>query len=66
MSKLRKAAQDRAKGGEEDTLHCAEICANPATIATGTRVMADQAKLHFVDGNMHEYTQEEVHQKSRH
>ncbi len=46
-------------GGEEDFLHCAEIFANPATIPTGTRVMADQAKLLFVDGNMHEYTRED-------
>ena len=43
----------------EDFLHCAEICANPAMIPTGTRVMADQAKLLFVDGNMHEYTRED-------
>jgi hypothetical protein len=27
-------------------------------IPTGTKVMADQAKLLFVDGNMHEYTRE--------
>jgi len=47
------------KGEGEDFLHCAEICANPATIPTGTRVMADQAKLLFVDGNMHEYTRED-------
>ncbi len=44
-------------GGEEDFLPCAEICANPATIPTGMRVMADQAKLLFVDGNMYEYTE---------
>ncbi len=46
-------------GGGEDFLHCVEICANPVTISTGTRVMADQAKLFFVDGNMHEYTRED-------
>jgi hypothetical protein len=46
-------------GVEEDFLHCAEICANPAMIPTGTRMMADQAKLLFVDGNMHEYTRED-------
>ena len=45
--------------GEEDFLHCAEICANPATIPTRTRMMADQAKLLFVDGNMHEYPRED-------
>jgi hypothetical protein len=75
MSKLRKAIRDRANRrrrrfaslcrdkieqiGLEDILHCAEICANPATIPTGTRVMVDQSKLLFVDGNMHEYTRED-------
>ncbi len=43
-------------GGEEDVLHCAEICSNPSAMPTGTRLTADQATLHFVDGNMHEYT----------
>ena len=47
------------RGGEEDFFHCTEICANPAMIPTGTRVMSDQAKLLFVDGNMHEYTRED-------
>jgi hypothetical protein len=50
-------------GGEEDFLHCAEICSNPAAIPTGTRLMADQAKLLFVDSNMHEYTQEDYIKK---
>jgi len=75
MSKLRKAIRDRANRrrrrfaflcrdkieqiGLEDIPHCTEIYANPATIPTGTRVMADQAKLLFVDGNMHEYTRED-------
>jgi hypothetical protein len=40
-------------GGEKDFLHCAEICSNPAAITIGTRLMADQAKLLFVDSNMH-------------
>ena len=50
-------------GGEEDLLHCAEICSNPAAIPTGTRLMADQAKLLFVDSNMHEYTREDYIKK---
>ncbi len=54
-----KPLEIEQRGGEEDFLHCTEICANPAMIPTGTRVMADQAKLLFVDGNMHEYTRED-------
>jgi len=54
-----KPLKIKQTSGEEDFLHFAEICANPAMIPTGTKVMADQAKLLFVDGNMHEYTRED-------
>lgn len=44
---------------KEGVLHCAEICLNPEAIPTGTRLMPDQSTLHFINGNMHEYTQKE-------
>ena len=44
-----KPLKTEQTGGEDDFLHCAEIFANPATIPIGTRLMADQAKLLFVE-----------------
>jgi hypothetical protein len=48
-------------GKEEgvDLLHCSEICSKPAAMPTGARLQADQATLHFTDGNMNEYTRED-------
>ena len=55
-----KAAQDRAKQMEKEIFfHCAEICSNPTAIPIGTMLMADQAKLLFVDSNMHQYPRED-------
>ena len=46
-------------GGGEEWRYCAEVCLNPAAIPIGARLQADHATLHFVDGNMNEYTQED-------
>jgi hypothetical protein len=45
--------------GEENLLHCEELCSNPKTMPTGARLMTDGARLLFTDGDMHEYTREE-------
>lgn len=47
------------EGGGEEWSYCAEVCVNPAAIPAGVRLMADQAKMRFVDGNMNEYTRED-------
>lgn len=46
-------------GGGEEWRYCAEVCVNPAAIPTGARLQADQATLHFVDGNMNEFTRKD-------
>ncbi len=48
-----------AEGGGEEWRYCAEVCVNPSAIPAGVRLMADQAKMRFVDGNMNEYTRED-------
>ncbi|WP_440955704.1 hypothetical protein ACSAZK_01685 [Methanosarcina sp. Mfa9] len=45
--------------GGDGWRYCAEVCVNPSAIPAGARLQADQATLHFVDSNMHEYTREE-------
>ncbi len=46
-------------GGGEEWRYCAEVCINPAAIPTGARLQADQATLHFVDGNMNEFKRDD-------
>jgi hypothetical protein len=48
-----------SEGGGEEWSYCAEVCVNPGAIPTGARLMADQATLRFVDGNMNEYMRDE-------
>ena len=47
------------KEGEDISVHCEELCSNPAAIPRGARIMADEARLIFTDGDMHEYTRED-------
>ncbi|WP_440946238.1 hypothetical protein ACSAZL_19550 [Methanosarcina sp. T3] len=47
------------EGDGEEWRYCAEVCVNPAAVPVGVRLMADQAKMRFVDGNMNEYTRED-------
>ncbi len=50
------------KGTREEcevSVNCEELCTNPAAIPRGARIMPDEARLIFTDGDMHEYTREE-------
>ena len=47
------------KEEEEISVHCEELCSNPAAIPRGARVKKDDISLIFTDGDMHEYTREE-------
>jgi hypothetical protein len=49
---------EQAKGGE-GWAYCGNVCINPADMPTGERMMADQATVLYVDGNMHEMTRED-------
>ena len=53
-----KPLKIESKGGEKEG-YCSEICSNPESIPKGVRLLPDQARLIFTDGDMHEYTREE-------
>ena len=58
--KLLKMENKEAKEeGEEISLHCEELSLNPVAIPRGARVLGDDIRLLFTDGDMHEYTREE-------
>ena len=50
------------KGVKEEgeiSVHCENLCPNPAAIPSGARIMKDDIGLFFTDGEMHEYTRED-------
>jgi hypothetical protein len=49
----------KMEGEGEELPECKEICANPAAMPTGERLMADQATKLYVDSDMHEMTRSE-------
>jgi hypothetical protein len=54
-----KIERTGAKEKEEISVHCEELCSNPAAIPRGARVMKDDISLIFTDGDLHEYTRED-------
>ncbi|NPV62594.1 MAG: hypothetical protein HPY61_08175 [Methanotrichaceae archaeon] len=46
------------KKGDEWS-YCSDVCIDPASMPTGTRLLSDQATKVYVDGNMSELTREE-------
>lgn len=54
-----KIERTGAKEEGEISVHCEELCSNPAAIPRGARVKKDDISLIFTDGDMHEYTREE-------
>ncbi len=43
----------------EERAYCSDVCISPAAMPTGERLMPDQAKKLYVDGNMQEMTRED-------
>jgi hypothetical protein len=57
-----KPMKIEAKGSKEEgeiSVHCENLCSNPAAIPRGARIMKDDIGLIFTDGDMHEYTRED-------